>query len=74
MVSGYSIPTSLLPYLTGSLKDNGSNQASIVKVNYIFLPLITLSVGSRLYVRFRMLGAAGLDDSEFRSSFEKSPF
>lgn len=64
MASQYTIPESLLPYLTGSKTDFGSVQDSIIKINSIFLPLVVLSTGSRFYVRFRMLRAAGFDDSQ----------
>ena len=66
MSSGYSIPPSLLPYLTGSKKDYSAVQGSIINVNAIFLPLVILGTGSRLFVRFRMLRAAGLDDGQLR--------
>lgn len=65
MSSGYTIPPSLLPYLTGAKKDYSNVQDSIIKVNSIFLPLIILSTGSRFFVRFRMLGAAGFDDGQY---------
>jgi hypothetical protein len=65
MSSEYSIPPSLLPYLTGSKKDYSTVQGSIIKVNAIFLLLVILSTGSRLFVRFRMLRAAGLDDGQY---------
>ena len=65
MPLGYSIPPSLLPYLTGSKKDYSTVQGSIIKVNAVFLPLVILSTGSRLFVRFRMLRAAGLDDGRY---------
>jgi hypothetical protein len=64
MSSEYTIPEALLPYLTGSKTDYSSVQESIIKINAIFIPLIVLSTGSRFYVRFRMLRAAGLDDSQ----------
>lgn len=62
MASEYTIPPSLLPYLTGSKKDYSTVQDSIIKVNSIFLSLIILSTGSRFFVRFRMLRAGGVDD------------
>lgn len=58
------MPPSLLPYLTGSKKDYSTVQDSIIKVNAIFLPLVILSTGSRFFVRFRMLRAAGVDDGQ----------
>ena len=57
------VSPALVPYLTGAKKDFGSLQDSIVKVNSIFLPLVILATGTRLYVRFCMLRAVGPDDS-----------
>jgi len=62
--SSLVIPESLIPYLTGELKDYSSLQSKVVKCNIIFMTVVVLSSGMRMFVRFRLLGAAGLDDGE----------
>ncbi len=60
---GYTIPTSLLPYLTGAQKDYSSLSSSILAVNCIFIPLVIITAALRLWVRVHMIRALGLDDS-----------
>ena len=62
--SSLVIPESLLPYLTGQLKDYSSLQGVVVRCNIVFMTLVIISSGLRMFVRFRLLGAAGLDDGK----------
>jgi hypothetical protein len=62
--SSLVIPDSLVPYLTGQLKDYNSLQGVVVRCNIVFIALVIISSGMRLFVRFRLLGAAGLDDGK----------
>jgi len=59
---GYTIPPSLIPYLTGIEHDYGSSGSSVLAVNCIFIPLVVITVALRLWVRMHMLRAVGLDD------------
>jgi hypothetical protein len=58
------IPESLLPYLTGQLKDYSSLQDAVFKVNIIFMTLVIISAALRMFVRFWLLRAAGIDDGK----------
>ncbi len=60
--NGYSIPASLLPYLTGAKKDFSSLSSSVLAVNCIFIPLVIITAALRLWVRVHMIRAVGLDD------------
>lgn len=62
MASQYTIPDSLLPYIVGTKTDFSSLQDSVIKINIIVIALVILSTGARVFVRFIMLRAAGLDD------------
>lgn len=61
--AGLPVPDSLVPYLTGQLKDDSSVQDTISKFNITFAALVALAVGLRMVVRFGILRAAGTDDS-----------
>jgi hypothetical protein len=36
----------------------------VVRCNIVFMTLVIISSGLRMFVRFRLLGAAGLDDGK----------
>lgn len=62
VASSLPIPVSLLPYLTGELHDYSSMQDSIYKFNITFGVLVLVALALRMYVRWYMIRAAGLDD------------
>lgn len=62
VASSLPIPESLLPYLTGELHDYSSMQDSIYKYNITFGVLVLVALALRLYVRYYMIRAAGVDD------------
>jgi hypothetical protein len=70
-MSASSVPPELLPYLLGQKTDYSSYQDSIIKVNVVFISLMILTTGLRFWVRFRMVRAAGLDDSKSYSTSTK---
>ena len=59
------MPESLVPYLTGQLKDYSSIQGTVIRCNVVFIAVVVLSSGLRMFVRFRLLYAAGIDDGKF---------
>jgi hypothetical protein len=59
----FPIPESLVPYLTGQLKDDSSVQDTVFKFNITFAVLVAIAVGLRMVVRFGIIRAAGIDDS-----------
>lgn len=65
------IPESLIPYLTGQLTDYSSLKDSVIRCNIVFIVLIVVSSAMRMFVRLRLLSAAGLDDC--MSDFFGSP-
>jgi cytochrome b561 len=62
VASSLPIPASLLPYLTGELHDYSSLQDSIYKFNITFGVLVIVALALRMYVRWYIIRAAGLDD------------
>ena len=62
-IGGVPVPESLIPYLTGQLKDDGSVQDTVFRFNITFAVLVALAVGLRMVVRFGIIRAAGTDDS-----------
>jgi len=66
--SSLVIPESLVPYLTGQLTDYSSLQGVVFRCNIVFITIVVISSGLRMFVRFRLLGAAGLDDGKSISS------
>jgi hypothetical protein len=63
-LSSLEIPPSLLPYLLHEEIDDTTLQPSILKVNIVFIIIITVITSLRFTVRFRMLQSGGLDDSK----------
>ena len=68
--SGLPIPESLIPYLTGQLKDYSSVQESVFIFNVIFAALVTVAATLRMVVRFYVIRAAGLDDGNTEPPIE----
>ena len=62
--SSLVIPESLIPYLTGQLKDYSSLQGVVVRYNIVFIILVVICSGMRMFVRFKLLTVAGLDDGK----------
>jgi hypothetical protein len=63
--NNFEIPPSLLPYLLHEEINDATLQPSILKVNVIFIIIITVVTSLRFTVRFRMLRSGGLDDSRW---------
>lgn len=61
--SDLPVPDSLIPYLTGQLKDDSSIQHTVFKFHITFAVLVIMTAGLRMVVRFGIIRAAGLDDS-----------
>lgn len=57
-----SIPSGLLPYLTGAKTDYSVNRDSITTVSIVILVIAGVTTSVRYYVRFIVLRSPGLDD------------
>lgn len=67
-MSSYDFLTSLRSSLGDfDLSNHGSVTSTAMSVNIAFIIVVTLTMSLRMYVRFGMLHAAGLDDGECAS-------
>src|SRR5271168_3681366 len=53
--SSIVIPESLIPYLDGQLTDYSSIQGTVIRCNIVFITIVVISSGLRIFVRFRLL-------------------
>jgi hypothetical protein len=67
VASGLPVPESLIPHLTGELKDHSSVQDSVYTFNITFGVLVVIALALRLFVRLYLIRAAGADDSIYNT-------
>jgi cytochrome b561 len=65
VASGLPVPESLIPYLTGELKDYSSVQDSVYTFNIAFGVLVVIALALRMFVRLYLIRAAGADDGVY---------